>query len=1311
MPDGFRIAEAYVTVTADTSKFADTLRGDLDKESRGQGVKISVAPDVSGFADKLREDLDSESRGDGVKVGITPDTSGFKEKLDADLVADRTADVKVKVDPDPAGFGEKLKADTAGPAADAGATAGTGFAGRFSDRFSTILGGAAKGGGTGGDTGGGGSGGLFGGLKTSSGDAGGQAGGLFGNKFVSGTTFGKSGAIVTGVGSALALLPAMAGVQGTLMGGMMAARMAAALLAQNPQITKAFKNVGPELMKTLQEAVAPLVPVVLGALKQVSGFLKAIGPQLQSMFSELGPMIMPVLRDVESVATEVISFMKAAIPGLEPLIEGILSLVKGVLPGLIAIVKATVPAMHEFGQILAEVGGNIGSMLKSMAPAVEASMGVLKVVASAVGGLLPIIGKLAAVFATSLAPVLASLMGAFKALEPSIMVFARILASLAGAVLSSVTGLLTSLFTVIKSIAPAVSGLAKSFGLVFTTLENNGVLFEVEDALEDIAKPLGNLISALLTGLAPILPLVFKGIGEIAGALAAGLAKALLAIMPLLTMLVTALSRGLAAVLPVIIPLIVRFASLFTGALATTIALIASALAAVLRAVPPTVLSAIAVAIAAVVAGIKLWAIAQTALNVVLAANPFGLVVVAIGLLVVAVVELVKHWQTVAAFFKTVWDAVYNTFEAAINLIVGYLAGSWNKMYAGIKSAWSTISGFFISWWNTLYGFFSTIVSKVISFYASSWNTIYNTIKSTWNSISGWFQSWWNTLYSTWSNTVSTIKTLLANAWTSVKDTAVSAWNSIETAFSTIWNSITSGFRTAVSTIGQVWNSLESLLSGPWNWLVTNVFDKIKDVWNDIAHIIPGMGKIAGFAAGGKIPGYGGGDILPALLEPGETVVSKEHSQKLAGVFKAVGVPGYATGGKAGNPAPAPSAGLGGGIIGDVTHALSDIWHDITSTARAIIAGTLDPLKALDALLDYKNIGDSADAKTLESIPAAAVPAVANALESLITAYLASSAGGGGSSSSIVSYAESFLGKIPYKWGGESISGADCSGFTSLVYKHSGFGGIPRTSEAQGAWVTKTSKPQAGGLAFFNSPAGGPPPGHVGIIVNESRMIDQAGPEGVKGPTGDPLTGYMFVGVPPGGFAGPGGISGPANLAQIEKWWIGAGGPGGMTAHIAAAITGAESSFNVKAVQKGQPYATTGWGLWQITPGDSEPSAGINQQLLTGPSNAKAAVLKYRGAGDTFSPWTTYEDGAYKAFMSAGGLIPAGAARTPQAQWYDRGGQLMPGVTTAVNTTGRPETVVPNSGGINMVFNGTQWPTPEQMQAMSLMLTTAVSNA
>lgn len=50
-------------------------------------------------------------------------------------------------------------------------------------------------------------------------------------------------------------------------------------------------------------------------------------------------------------------------------------------------------------------------------------------------------------------------------------------------------------------------------------------------------------------------------------------------------------------------------------------------------------------------------------------------------------------------------------------------------------------------------------------------------------------------------------------------------------------------------------------------------------------------------AAGGRLGGFGGGDQVPALLEPGETVVDKMTTRKFAQVLKAMGVPGFAGGG------------------------------------------------------------------------------------------------------------------------------------------------------------------------------------------------------------------------------------------------------------------------------------------------------------------------------------------------------------------------------------------------------------------------------
>lgn len=107
-------------------------------------------------------------------------------------------------------------------------------------------------------------------------------------------------------------------------------------------------------------------------------------------------------------------------------------------------------------------------------------------------------------------------------------------------------------------------------------------------------------------------------------------------------------------------------------------------------------------------------------------------------------------------------------------------------------------------------------------------------------------------------------------------------------------------------------------------------------------------------------------------------------------------------------------------------------------------------------------------------------------------------------------------------------------------------------------------------------------------------------------------------------------IPGTISYSQAETYWTMAGGPSNLAATMAA-IASAESGLQPGVVQQGQPYATTGWGLWQITPGNSEPQIGTDKQLLNGLTNARAAVAKYKSGG--LSQWTTYTSGAYAQYL------------------------------------------------------------------------------
>ncbi|NQY68082.1 MAG: C40 family peptidase [Flavobacteriales bacterium] len=81
----------------------------------------------------------------------------------------------------------------------------------------------------------------------------------------------------------------------------------------------------------------------------------------------------------------------------------------------------------------------------------------------------------------------------------------------------------------------------------------------------------------------------------------------------------------------------------------------------------------------------------------------------------------------------------------------------------------------------------------------------------------------------------------------------------------------------------------------------------------------------------------------------------------------------------------------------------------------------------------------------------------------------------------------------PYLWGGKSIFGIDCSGYSQMVYKICGIK-IKRDASQQviqGTLIKEVSESQPGDLAFFNNPKGAIT--HVGIILEGNVILHASG--------------------------------------------------------------------------------------------------------------------------------------------------------------------------------------------------------------------------
>lgn len=98
----------------------------------------------------------------------------------------------------------------------------------------------------------------------------------------------------------------------------------------------------------------------------------------------------------------------------------------------------------------------------------------------------------------------------------------------------------------------------------------------------------------------------------------------------------------------------------------------------------------------------------------------------------------------------------------------------------------------------------------------------------------------------------------------------------------------------------------------------------------------------------------------------------------------------------------------------------------------------------------------------------------------------------------IVNYAKQFIG-VPYKWGGTTPSGFDCSGYTTYVFNQKFGFNLPRTSGSQagvGSAVSKSNL-QKGDLVFFSFTAGSSSVGHVGIYIGNGDFISATSSKGI----------------------------------------------------------------------------------------------------------------------------------------------------------------------------------------------------------------------
>lgn len=320
-------------------------------------------------------------------------------------------------------------------------------------------------------------------------------------------------------------------------------------------------------------------------------------------------------------------------------------------------------------------------------------------------------------------------------------------------------------------------------------------------------------------------------------------------------------------------------------------------------------------AVKAVTTAVKIWTGVQAALNVVLTANPIGVVVVALGALVGGLVYAYNSSES----FRNVVDTA---FRAVASVARWMWENVLRPVFGGLGALWSSVSGD-VAW---------------------AWN---NLVKPAWTAMSAAARMLWENVLRPIFSAIGTGWDLMGRGLRMVFDSSI---RPLFDAFSRVVGVMRDSFSAAVAFISITWSGLKAKLRDPVQYVVDAVYNNgLRALWNTVNNLWNGADLARFSFAGGGYTGPGAKFQPAGIVHAGEYVLTQEQVRSLGidaiEAFANGGtLPGYAAGGLVSLPGWLSTAlgwvpgmsgvgdlvkrvnssgGFGGGLVGEGMLALA----------------------------------------------------------------------------------------------------------------------------------------------------------------------------------------------------------------------------------------------------------------------------------------------------------------------------------------------------------------------------------------------------
>nr|DAY94744.1 MAG TPA: Minor tail protein [Caudoviricetes sp.] len=232
-------------------------------------------------------------------------------------------------------------------------------------------------------------------------------------------------------------------------------------------------------------------------------------------------------------------------------------------------------------------------------------------------------------------------------------------------------------------------------------------------------------------------------------------------------------------------------------------------------------------------------AIAQRALNLAMKANPIGLVITAITALIGALVwfftqtevgkkawaAITKAFQDFIAWIGPAWQSLWDGISGVWTAFTTWISDTWNAFTAWLGEAWNSfwtgISNFFSGLWEGIKTVFFTVWEFIKTLVVGYWTFIFTTAQTIWNGLVSFFTTLWDGVKLVFSTVWQWIVDLVTGVWNGIVETATAIWNGLAGFFTALWEGIKTAAKAA-------WDYFSTGLSIVWNAII----DTGKNLWN-----------------------------------------------------------------------------------------------------------------------------------------------------------------------------------------------------------------------------------------------------------------------------------------------------------------------------------------------------------------------------------------------------------------------------------------------------------------------------------------------